>query len=183
MDDLMIEALTLVLLTLLAVTGLAIARLRNLFAAAMLTGLFSLLSASVFMALDAVDVAFTEASVGAGITTVLMLGALALTRGREKTVTKMRTAQALLVTGVTGAALVYATLDMPHFGQPDTPVHTHPVRAHYLEASEKEIHIPNAVTSVLASYRGYDTLGEVTVIFTAGIGVFVLLGTARRRRR
>lgn len=179
----MIEALTLALLTLLAVTGLAIARLRNLFAAAMLTGLFSLLSASVFMALDAVDVAFTEASVGAGITTVLMLGALALTRGREKTVTKMRTAQALVVTGVTGAALVYATLDMPHFGQPDTPVQQHPLRAHYLEASEKEIHIPNAVTSVLASYRGYDTLGEVTVIFTAGIGVFVLLGTARRRRR
>ncbi len=39
------------------------------------------------------------------------------------------------------------------------------------------------VTAVLASYRGYDTLGELTVIFTAGVGVMLLLGLARRRRR
>ena len=52
----------------------------------------------------------------------------------------------------------------------------------YLEASGAEIGVPNVVTSVLASYRGYDTLGEVTVIFTAGIGVMVLIGRSRRRR-
>ena len=43
--------------------------------------------------------------------------------------------------------------------------------------------MPNVVTAVLASYRGYDTLGEVTVIFTAGIGVLLLIGRAPRRRR
>ena len=43
--------------------------------------------------------------------------------------------------------------------------------------------IPNVVTSVLASYRGYDTLGEVTVIFTAGIAVLLLLGNWRRVTR
>ena len=42
-----------------------------------------------------------------------------------------------------------------------------------------EIGIPNAVTSVLASYRGYDTLGEVFVIFTAGIGALALLENRR----
>ena len=31
--------------------------------------------------------------------------------------------------------------------------------------------MPNVVTAVLASYRGYDTLGETTVVFTAGAGV------------
>ena len=36
--------------------------------------------------------------------------------------------------------------------------------------------MPNVVTSVLASYRGYDTLGEVTVIFTAAVAVMMLLG-------
>jgi multicomponent Na+:H+ antiporter subunit B len=36
---------------------------------------------------------------------------------------------------------------------------------------------------VLADYRGYDTLGETTVIFTAGIGVLLLLHRARRRGR
>jgi multicomponent Na+:H+ antiporter subunit B len=83
---------------------------------------------------------------------------------------------------VTGAVLVYGTLDMPAFGDPENPVHGH-VAPRYLEESGTEIGIPNVVTSVLASYRGYDTLGETAVIFTAGVGVLVLLGSARRLRR
>ena len=50
----------------------------------------------------------------------------------------------------------------------------------YLNDAVKETGVPNVVTAVLASYRGYDTLGETTVVFTAGAGVIVLL---RRRRR
>ncbi len=49
------------------------------------------------------------------------------------------------------------------------------VGADYLARNMAETDIPNVVTSVLASYRGFDTLGEVTVIFTAGIGVILLL--------
>jgi multicomponent Na+:H+ antiporter subunit B len=40
--------------------------------------------------------------------------------------------------------------------------------------------VPNVVTAVVASYRGYDTLGETTVILTAGVGVMLLLGRRRR---
>ena len=49
----------------------------------------------------------------------------------------------------------------------------------YIIESGNEIGIPNLVTSVLASYRGYDTLGEITVIFTACIGVLILLGRSK----
>lgn len=177
-----IELLTVLILAMLVASGIAIAHLRSMFAVVMLTGLYSFLSAALFMLMDAVDVALTEASVGAGIVTVLMLAALGLTRSREKPVPRARTARALVTTLITGGALLYATLDMPHFGRADTPVQNHPLRTHYLEASAHEIDIPNVVTSVLASYRGHDTLGEVTVIFTAGLGVFMLLGAARRRR-
>ena len=52
----------------------------------------------------------------------------------------------------------------------------------YLERSAEEIGIPNVVTSILASYRGYDTMGETAVIFTAGVGVLAMLGLRRRRR-
>ena len=69
----------LVLVIFLAITALAVIWVRNLFAVAMLSGIYSLLMASVFVVLDAVDVAFTEASVGAGISTILMLGVLSLT--------------------------------------------------------------------------------------------------------
>ena len=70
---------------------------------------------------------------------------------------------------------------MPHLGDPDAPIHRH-VAPRYIEDSPREIGIPNVVTSVLASYRGYDTLGETVVVFTAGIAVLVLLGRATRRR-
>lgn len=170
------------LLSLLVVTALAVIRLRDLFAVVMLFGIYSLLSASLFVVLDAVDVAFTEASVGAGVATVFMLGTLALTTSREKIPAAHKPLLPLLAVLVTGAALIYGTSDIPHYGDPGNPIHQH-VAPRYLEDSAEEIGIPNVVSSVLASYRGYDTLGETTVVFTAAIGVLLLIGGARRRRR
>ena len=164
-------------------------RLRNLFAVVMLAGLYSLLSAAIFVILDAVDVAFTEAAVGAGISTVLLLGTLALTDRIEKK-PATHSLRPLAVVAVTGAALIYGTLDMPSFADPKAPANLH-VAPEYLKDRVRqlpsgkpvEVGIPNIVTTVLASYRGYDTLGEVTVIFTAGIGVLLLLGSAGRGRK
>ncbi len=156
-------------------------RMRSLFAAVMLASIYSLLMAAIFVVLDAVDVAFTEAAVGAGISTVLMLGTLALTTNREKDPAHKPLLPLLVVT-ITGAALIYGTLDFPAFGSPDAPVHSELSRR-FIEKSGEEIGIPNIVTSVLASYRGYDTLGETTVIFTAGIGVAFILWRQRRRHK
>jgi multicomponent Na+:H+ antiporter subunit B len=166
------------LLAMLAITALAILRLRGLFTAAMLSGIYSLVSAVMFVALDAVDVAFTEAAVGAGVSTILMVATLALTNLRiAKPVPT--SFPALITVLLAGGALLYATADMPAVGDPNAPAHVH-VAPRYLEQSEREIGLPNVVTSVLASYRGFDTFGEVTVIFTAGIGVLALLGRGRR---
>jgi multicomponent Na+:H+ antiporter subunit B len=167
------------LLLFLAATAVGIVLLRNLFAVVMLSGIYSLLSAGLFVVLDAVDVAFTEAAVGAGISTVLMLGTLFLTSRQEKP-PRRPAVLPLAVVLLTGAALVYGTFDMPHFGDPSAPVHRHVV-PRYLQESAAEVGLPNVVTSVLASYRGYDTLGEVTVIFTAGIGVLLLLAGSHQR--
>jgi multicomponent Na+:H+ antiporter subunit B len=163
----------------LAVVSLALLRIRNLFTVAVLAGIYSLLSASLFTVMDAVDVAFTEAAVGAGISTVLVLGTLALVGRVEKKPTRSSLLP-LVVVLVTGAILVYGTLDMPPYGDPENPAHHH-VAPHYLEESEHEIGIPNVVTSVLASYRGYDTMGETTVIFAAMVGVLLMLSGRRRR--
>ena len=176
----MVETVNIVLLGLLVITAVAAIRLHDLFAVVMMFGVYSLLAATVFVVLDAVDVAFTEAAVGMGISTILMLATLGLV-GRWERRPAHRPFLPLLVVVVTGAALIYGTLDMPHFGDPDAPVHHH-VAPRYLEKSPDEIGIPNVVTGVLASYRGYDTLGELTVIFTAGVGVLALLGIRRRRQ-
>lgn len=175
----MAELIDLVLLAMLAITAVRVIFLKNLFAVVMLFGIYSFLSALIFINLDAVDVAFTEASVGAGISTVLMLATLALTGSREKE-NKHSSLLPLLVVVATGAALIYGTLDMPPFGAADNPIHQH-VAPRYIEESPKEVGLPNMVTSVLASYRGFDTLGETVVVFAAAVGVLSLLGLARRR--
>lgn len=162
----------------------AVVWIRDLFAVAMLFAIYSLLSAGLFAVLDAGDVALTEAAVGAGISTILVLSVLALTRRYEsvRTIGRHRPL-ALAVVFVTGAGLVYASFDLPEFGHPDNPAQTH-VAPYYLEQSYADIGIPNTVASVLASYRSIDTFGEAVVIFIAGITVYALLaGPPRRRER
>lgn len=161
----------------MVVAVVVIARSRNLFGVIVLGGLYSFLMATVLVALDAVDVAMTEASVGAGISTVLMLGALYLGRS-EETKPVGGPWLPLLVSTAVGAMLVYGTLGLPPLSDPDSPIHAHVV-PRYLGEMTSEVDVPNVVTAVLASYRGYDTLGETTVVFTAGAGVVALL---RRRR-
>jgi multicomponent Na+:H+ antiporter subunit B len=160
---------------------MAVIRLRDLFAVVMLFGIYSLVSASLFVVLDAVDVAFTEASVGAGVATVFMLGTLALTTSREKAPIAHKPLLPLLVVFITGAALVYGTSTFPIMAIPPIRFITMWRRATLRIRFRRSV--PNVVSSVLASYRGYDTLGETTVVFTAAIGVLLLIGGARRRSR
>lgn len=173
----MIIVFAVFLLTLLVITAVAIVRSTNLFVAVMLTAIFSLLMAANFFVLDAADVALTEAAVGAGITTVIFLSALALTAEKERSQKPFRWLN-LGVVCVTVAVLIYASFDMPRLGDPNAPVHQH-VAPWYLEKTPELIEIPNVVTAILASFRGYDTLGEVFVVFSACIGVLFMLGTGR----
>lgn len=167
----------------MALTVYMVVRLHNLFAVVMLGGIYSLLAAALLVVLDAVDVAFTEAAVGAGISTVLALGALSLTTSQEKESPPkpLYTGVVVFVILVTGAALVFGSLDMPSYGDAAAPVHHH-VADRYIADAERETGVPNIVTAVLASYRGFDTLGEVMVIFTAGIGVLLAFSAARADR-
>lgn len=171
------------LLTLLAILAFGIVYQRNLFTVIMLFSAFSFISAGLFVVMDAADVAFTEAAVGAGISTVLMLGTLALTYKRNETHEEKLPAHKpwlpLAVVVLTGAMLIYGTADIPAFGDPQAPSQKH-VAPYYLEKSLPETGVPNVVTAILASYRGFDTLGEVTVIFTAGIAVMLLIGGRRK---
>jgi multicomponent Na+:H+ antiporter subunit B len=161
----------------MAATVLAMALQRNLFSVVVLFGIYSFLMATVLVALDAVDVAMTEAAVGAGVSTVLLLGALYLT-GSQEAKSLHRPLLPLALALAVGGALVYGTWDLPAFSDPQAPIHTHVV-PRYIQEGPKETGVPNIVTAVLASYRGFDTFGETVVVFTGGIGVIALL---RRRR-
>jgi multicomponent Na+:H+ antiporter subunit B len=194
-----ILTLDVLLLVLVAATGIAVINVRSLLSATILAGIYSLLMALVWTNMHALDVAFTEAAVGAGISTVLMLGALVLTKRFAKKERKLHWPAAIICV-ITGLLLCYGTLDMPVFGDPTAPIHTYrvpelmnqTVRKHESAAPRDKGHaheghpdddfnghVPNTVTSLLAAYRGYDTMYETTVIFVAGTSMLLLL---RRRR-
>jgi len=164
----MIEQLVIVvLLTFLIVCTIGIIYLRDLLAAVILLGIYSLTAAGIFIVMDAVDVAFTEAAVGAGISTILLLGCLSHTTHIQKP-QRHNNFWAIIMVSLTGLLLIYGTLDMPPYGDPLSPAQTHPDLAQrFLHESASEVGMPNVVTSVLASYRGYDTLGETVVVFSA----------------
>lgn len=176
MIDIVIDMVLLVFLIVMAIT---ILRTEGMLAMVMGFGLYSLLMAVLFMVMDAPDVAFTEAAVGSGISTVLMLVTIGLTKTRyEKHMAKFQW-RALLVVSITGGALLYGISDISHIGDSGAEVHQH-VADRYIAEAQRDTGVPNLVTAVLASYRGFDTLGEVVVIFTAGIGVMLLLGRSRK---
>ncbi len=247
----LIDTLLLILVT---VTAVAIIEVKNLYASAMLTSVYSLLMALVWVNMHSMDVAFTEAAVGGGISTILLIGTLVHTAREEKPLKVKVDWKAAALTVLCGAALIYGTFDMPRFGDPKAPIHhyrvpemmaqtvgfvngtkgkqappegfdvrayrsfngavdgvpadptdtawrehsliaqrgvtvpevhgSHPQHAepgHHLHPPDDfNGHVPNSVTSLLAAYRGYDTMFETTVIFTAGVSLIMLLRRPRR---
>ena len=177
-----------VLLLLVVLTAVAVVEVRNLFAATMLLSVYSLLMALIWLNMDAVDVSFTEAAVGAGISTILLIGTLIRVGAGEKQGRRVHWG-GLAFAVLTGGALIYGTWDMPDFGDPDAPVHVNKVAKGYIQQDVPKVHpatpedfhghVPNLVTSVIVTYRAYDTMFEAAVIFTAGMGMILLL---RRRR-
>lgn len=84
-----------------------------------------------------------------------------------------------ILTCITGLLLIYGVSDMPKWGDPHSPASLH-VSPRYIEKTLEETEVPNMVTAVLADYRGFDTFGELTVIFTAAIACLLIL---RKRRK
>jgi len=170
----------LVALLLAFLVGLAIFATwtRDLFAAAVALAAYGFVMSLIWAEIGALDVAFTEAVVGAGATTVLFLATLLRTARHAS-----RAPDSLRVLAAAGglalaAAFGAAALGLAPWADLDSPPSLH-VSPRYLERTLEETATPNAVTSVLADYRGYDTLIETTVIVTAGLGCWLLLHPRR----
>jgi len=161
------------LVTLMMGIAISLLKTRSVIFTVILTSAYSLVAALMFITLDAVDVAFTEASVGAGISTILFLSAMAYLPKEEEENLNSQFFPAISCI-VLGAILIWCSYDLPEIGLATAPIHLHIV-PDYILGSKNDIGIPNIVTSILASYRGYDTFGETVVVFTAGIAVLALL--------
>jgi multicomponent Na+:H+ antiporter subunit B len=171
--------LNFILLAMLVIVAGFVAATRSLLAAIILMSVYSLVSAIWLVVMDAADVAFTEAVVGAGVSTIILLGAILLTRGEVQKPKLSKLIFPAIAAVISGGLLIYAAMDLPGFGDPASPANAY-VGHSYLVSTPNEIGTPNIVTAVLSSYRGFDTLGETVVVFAAGIGVALLLGFGER---
>ena len=162
----------LILLVLSAATAILI---RDLISAVLLLGTYSFFMALIWAWLGAVDVAFVEAVVGAGLATVFFLLTLFHTDTKDTRIHRAKPPiLAVILLPVLGGLLLYAANDLPRFGDPASPASTH-VSPHYLENSFADTQTVNVVTSVLMDYRALDTMIEAVVVFTAGIACWLLL--------
>ena len=166
------------LLLLAVVMALGAVLARDLFSGVLTLAAYSFFLALLWAGLGAVDVAFTEAVVGAGLSTLFFLVALFLTSHQEEVRKQLQVRiTALGSLGILGFLLLFGSVDLPVVGDPESQPSKH-ISSHYLRKSLEETDTPNVVTAVLADYRGFDTLGETAVIFTAGLACWMLL---RRR--
>jgi multicomponent Na+:H+ antiporter subunit B len=162
------------LLLLLLVTAAGAIMVKDLMSAVLLLGSYSFFLALVWAWFGAVDVAFVEAVVGAGLATVLFLLTLFRTAPKD---TRLRRPPPSLITLIVfpllGVLLLYAAKDLPGFGDPNSPASVH-ISPTYLQ-SYQDTHTPNVVTAVLMDYRSLDTMIETVVIFASGIACALLL--------
>ena len=163
------------LLILLLVAAAGAILVNDLMSAILLLGSYSFFLALVWAWIGAVDVAFVEAVVGAGLATVLFLLTLFGTAPKDSRLRRPPPPMAALIAlPLLGILLLYAANDLPEFGDPNSPASVH-ISPTYLEQSYPDTHTPNVVTSVLMDYRSLDTMVETVVIFTAGIACALLL--------
>ena len=136
--------------------------------------IFSFLMALLYLVMDAPDVAITEAAVGACVSTLLMLVALSLINtSKERIYDDIKIFPIIIALGVF-VSLMYVIPDLPIFGNADSFANNH-VASYYVRNTYSYMGIPNIVTAILASFRGYDTFGETVVVFTASLGISLLL--------
>lgn len=166
---------TLPLLFLLIMTAAGAVVVKDLIGAVFILGSYSFFLAVIWAWMGAPDVAFTEAVVGAGLSTIFFLLTLFSTTPRQSPSRSYRTSW-LLMAGLfaLGILMVDGAQDLPRLGDGRSPANSL-ISPMYIENSFSDTATPNMVTAVLMDYRGIDTLIETTVIFTAGVAVLLLL--------
>lgn len=129
-----------------------------------------------YLLMDAPDVAMTEAALGACLSSTVLILASKKLNNPSNICKNIFSSKKILYIPLLVIFVIIITMkmyDLLIYGNISAELHLN-VSKHYLENTKKEIGIPAFVAALLASYRGFDTLGETTVILLAGIAVLLI---------
>jgi multicomponent Na+:H+ antiporter subunit B len=162
-----------------------VARTQKLFLNIVYLSIFSLILCLLYLALDAPDVAMTEAALGASLTTIIFLNVLkkikthsyqkkiALKQDENKNLSNIYNYTPLVICIMMFMILIFGFFEIADFGIKSNLSNN--VSDYYINNTKKEIGIDSFVAAILANYRGFDTLYETCLIFLAGISVSFIL--------
>ena len=160
--------------------AVAIVHSTSLLSAVILTTAMSILCALLYAIMAAPDVALTEASIGACVTTCFLLATLKyVNKDTDKLnidYLSMGICIALFI------AIIFHSLGLHEYGYVDSLTNGGAV-AYYKENFGKDTGLLSIVNSILASYRGFDTFGETLVIFVAGVSLLLILGKKNQEKK
>ncbi len=165
---------------LLVIISIKLVIAKNLLETVIAMSVFSLLISLSYLLMDGPDVAMTETALGACLSTCVYLSLLKkLPLELKDNIKKIKIASAKIIPAAIIClafiiTMLYVGLELPHYGDINAPLHTH-LSKYYIENTSNDIGIDSFVAALLASYRGFDTLGETSVILIAGISVLLLL--------
>jgi multicomponent Na+:H+ antiporter subunit B len=166
------------LITIILVLSIYLIFENNLFSNVVTLSLVSLLLSCCYLLMDGPDVAMTETALGAAFSTLIMLNAIKLFPNKIAATSKKYLIAALLIVGALIVAILRLGWNITEYGLSNTAFHQN-INQYYLNNTYKDIGIPSFVAAILASYRGFDTLGETTVILIAGIAVAFIMSKKR----
>lgn len=147
---------------------------KNLVESIIIMSVFSLFIGICYLFMDAPDVSMTETALGACLSTCVLLNLTKIVGEDVGTTRKSKIIFASILCSTFIICLSWAALDLPTFGSGDSPLQNH-LTKYYIENTHQDIAIPSIVAAILASYRGFDTLGETVVILIAGLAVVVIV--------
>ncbi|OGW78239.1 MAG: hypothetical protein A2Z83_00765 [Omnitrophica bacterium GWA2_52_8] len=169
------------LVVFICISGVAAVYVGELVSASFLLSCFSFFLAILWTLLGAPDVGFTEAVVGSSASTIFFILALF---GSKHYVQNRDTAHrdffAFCLVAAVAGLFVWGSSDLPLFGS-GTSAPNEYLSPYYLLHSYEHAKTPNAVTAIVVDYRGFDTLIESTVIFTAGIACLLIIQSREER--
>ncbi len=175
MDELLLGIAALVMV----ITCLRLILSKSLTESIIVMSVFSLFIGICYLFMDAPDVAMTETALGACLSTCVLLNLVKIVGEEGESPNRCKVILASILCIIFIAALSWASFDLAPFGAENSPLQTH-LTQYYLENTRTDIAIPSVVAAILASYRGFDTLGETAVILIAGLAVLVILSRKKQ---